>query len=58
MKTWNIRGESMSKPKSSVEEFADTIRDKPEEIIAWAEREIAEYRKLIRILKKRMRKPE
>jgi len=39
--------------KSSVEEFADTIRDNPQEIIQWCEREIAEYQKLIRILKKR-----
>lgn len=47
----------MSKPKSSVEEFADTIRDNPQEIIEWAEREIAEYKKLIRILKRRISQP-
>lgn len=36
--------------KSSVEEFADTIKDNPEKIIAWARREIKEYESLIKIL--------
>jgi hypothetical protein len=39
--------------KTSVEQFADSIKDNPDEIIAWAEREIAEYKKLIKILKSR-----
>jgi len=39
--------------KSSVQDFADTIKDNPEKIIAWAKREIAEYEKLIKILEKR-----
>ena len=39
--------------KSSVQEFVDTIKDNPKEIIAWAKREIAEYRKLIKILEKK-----
>jgi len=42
----------MSK-KSSVQDFADTIRDNPKKIIAWAKREIREYEKLIKILEKR-----
>ena len=36
--------------KSSVEEFAETIKDNPEKIIAWARREIKEYESLIKIL--------
>lgn len=39
--------------KELVEEFADNIKDNPDEIIAWAKREIAEYEKLIIILEKR-----
>jgi hypothetical protein len=39
--------------KTSVEEFADTIKDNPKEIIAWCKREIAEYQKLIKILEKK-----
>ena len=39
--------------KSSVQEFVDTIKDNPKEIIAWSKREIAEYRKLIKILEKK-----
>lgn len=42
--------------KSSVQEFADSIRDNPEKIIAWAKREILEYRKLIAILEKSQHK--
>jgi hypothetical protein len=38
------------KKKTSIEEFADTFRDNPKEIIAWAKREIKEYQKLIKIL--------
>ena len=38
------------KKKSRVQDFADTIKDKPKEIIAWAKREIREYEKLIKIL--------
>ena len=40
----------MKKPKSSVQEFADSIKDNPNAIIKWARREIAEYQKLIKIL--------
>lgn len=36
--------------KSSVQEFADSIRDNPGKIIAWAKREIKEYEALIKIL--------
>ena len=39
-----------NKDKTSVEDFADTLKDNPKEIIAWAKREIAEYQKLIKIL--------
>jgi hypothetical protein len=38
------------KKKTSIEEFADTFRDNPKEIIAWAKREIKEYQNLIKIL--------
>jgi len=40
----------MFKETSSVQEFADTIKDNPKEIIAWAKREIKEYESLIKIL--------
>ena len=44
--------------KSSIQEFADTIKDnkriKEKEIIAWAKAEIREYEKLIKILEKRL----
>jgi hypothetical protein len=43
----------MKKEKSSVEQFAETIKDNPKEIIAWAKREIKEYQKLIKILEKK-----
>jgi hypothetical protein len=43
----------MTKQKSSVESFADLIKDDPQEIIDWAESEIEEYKKLIKILKDR-----
>jgi hypothetical protein len=39
--------------KSSVQDFADSIQDNPEEIIAWAKREIREYESLIKILENR-----
>ena len=38
--------------KTSIQEFADTIRTRPKKIIAWAKREISEYQKLIKILEK------
>jgi hypothetical protein len=41
--------------KSNVEQFADTIKDNPQEIIDWAKREISEYKKLIKILEKRLK---
>lgn len=41
------------KKKTSVEEFADSIKDNPQEIIDWCRREIAEYEALIKILEKR-----
>ena len=42
--------------KSQVEDFADTIKDDPEEIIAWAYSEIEAYERLIAILEKRINK--
>lgn len=38
------------KPKSSVRQFAETIKDNPKKIIEWAKREIREYQRLIKIL--------
>jgi hypothetical protein len=40
--------------KSNARDFADTIKDNPQKIIAWAKREIREYEKLIRILEARI----
>jgi hypothetical protein len=42
------------KKKTSVEKFAETIKDNPQEIIDWAKSEIEEYKKLIKILEKRL----
>ena len=39
--------------KSRAQDFADSIKDNPKEIIAWAKREIKEYEKLIKILEKK-----
>ena len=41
------------KSKSSVQEFADTLKDDPAKIIAWAKSEIREYKKLIKILERK-----
>lgn len=38
--------------KSNVQNFVDTIKDNPKKIIAWAKREIQEYKELINILEK------
>lgn len=40
----------------SVQEFADTIKDNPEKIIAWARSEICAYQELIKLLEKRLLK--
>lgn len=45
----------MKKEKSSVQEFADSIRNNPKKIIAWAKREIKEYEALIEILEDRIK---
>jgi len=42
------------KKRTSVQEFVDTIQDNPQEIIAWAKREIKEYQRLIKILEKKI----
>jgi hypothetical protein len=46
----------MKKPKekSKAQDFADTIKDNPKEIIAWAKREIKCYNELIKILTKKI----
>jgi hypothetical protein len=44
----------MKKNYDKVTDFADTIQANPQEIIEWAKREIEEYYKLIKILKKRL----
>jgi len=45
----------MKKEKSSkAQDFADTIKDNPKEIIEWAKSEILEYEKLIKILEKHL----
>lgn len=40
----------MKPTNKNAQDFADTIKDNPAEIIAWAKAEICEYRKLIKIL--------
>lgn len=50
-----MKGFKMPKQKSNIQDFADTIKDNPKEIIDWAKREIAEYKKLIKILEKRIK---
>ena len=45
----------MTKTKSSVQEFADTLKDNPREIIDWAKREIKEYKSLIKLLEKQIK---
>ncbi len=41
---------------SEAQDFADTIKDNPDEIIEWCRNEIKEYEKLIKILEKRKEK--
>lgn len=41
------------KTKSKAENFADSLKDCPEEILEWCNREIKEYQSLIDILEKR-----
>ena len=47
----------MNKPNTgpSAQEFADSIKN-PEPIIEWAENEIKEYKKLIKMLKSKLNK--
>jgi len=45
--TWTPKYEE-TKPKTKAQEFADTIKNKHKEIIAWAKREIKEYERLIK----------
>jgi len=40
------------KTKSREQDFADTLKDEPEEIIKWAKSEIEAYENLIKILEK------
>ena len=42
------------KKSSVVQDFADTIKDNPKKIIAWARREICAYNELITILEKQL----
>lgn len=44
----------MKKEKSNTQDFADTIRTNPQAIINWAKSEIAEHKKLIKILEKQL----
>ena len=41
--------------QSKVHNFADSIKDNPSKIIKWAENEIKEYLKLIKILKNKIK---
>ena len=43
------------KKQSSAQDFADSIKDHPKQIIAWAKREIKEYEKLIKILENKLK---
>ena len=42
--------------KEKHEYWYEALRDNPQEIIDWAEREIKEYQKLIKLIKSKMRK--
>lgn len=42
------------KEKSRAQDFADSLKNNPAEIIAWCRREIAEYEALIKILEKKL----
>lgn len=42
------------KTKSTAQDFADTIKSNPKRIIAWANREIREYKRLIKIIEKQL----
>lgn len=44
----------MAKEKSGAENFADSLKDNPKDIIAWCKREIKEYESLIKILEKKL----
>lgn len=44
----------MKNKKSKADNFFETIKNNPKEIIAWAESEIKEYKKLIKLLKKKV----
>ena len=39
-----------SEKKTKAENFFESLKDNPKEIIAWAKREIKEYEKLIEII--------
>lgn len=39
--------------KSGAKLFYANLKENPDEIIAWAEREIAEYQKLIKLIKEK-----
>ena len=41
--------------KTSVEDFANAIKDNPQEIIDWALSEIKEYNELIDIVRKKLK---
>ena len=43
---------------SQAQNFADTLKNNPEEIIEWARNEIKEYSKLIAILEKKSEQPK
>lgn len=41
------------KNKTPAQDFSETMKDNPKEIIAWAKREIKEYQALIKILEEK-----
>ena len=41
-------------PNKSAQEFADTIKDNPKEIIKWCRAEISAYNELISLLEKKI----
>ncbi len=47
--------EIKEKPTKEVEDFANTIKDNPQEIIDWARSEIKEYNELIDIVRKKLK---
>lgn len=43
--------------KTEADNFFEALKDNPQEVIEWAEAEIKEYKKLIKLIKKSVKPP-